>query len=399
MPRLSKEDYIKIYKKYNVKRVWSFSRIETYKQDKYEYFLKYVKKIPGDRQDSAYAPYGTLAHDIIEGVYNKEIDFDDIQNEFDKKSLELEMLGKKFDRTDEQKNDKIKKDYEICIKDCLKSIVPPRVPFKTELPVVVDIAQGIVLIGYIDLIEIDNGEITITDFKTSTIYSKADMQNKVAQLMLYAEAIRKKKKLENFDNIQIQYNFLKYATVSYVQLNGKVKSRNIKRSEIGKTLSSIVGTFLKNEGYDEFDVNMYKEQVENTNSLNGLPKEIQMMFTILPCIVKIELSNEIIENFKKDIVETVHEIESKEAEYALTGDENVFWDEVDASKSFYFANLSEYSMNLHKPYKQYLVKNGLLMDTLQKQEQDNQGISVSTKNVESSINSTVDDKWKDMFGD
>lgn len=399
MPRLSKEDYIKIYKEYNVKRVWSFSRIATYKQDKYEYYLKYVKKIPGDRQDSAYAPYGTLVHDIIEGVYNKEIDFDDIQNEFDKKSLELEMLGKKFDRTDEQKNDKIKKDYEMCIKDCLRSIVPPRVPFKTELPIVVDIAQGIVLIGYIDLIEIDNGEITITDFKTSTIYSKADMQNKVAQLMLYAEAIRKKKKLENFDNIQIQYNFLKYATVSYVQLNGKVKSRNIKRSEIGKTLSSIVGTFLKNEGYDEFDVNMYKEQVENTNSLNGLPKEIQMMFTILPCIVKIELSNEIIENFKKDIVETVHEIESKEAEYALTGDENVFWDEVDASKSFYFANLSEYSMNLHKPYKQYLVKNGLLMDTLQKQEQDNQGISVSTKNVESSINSTVDDKWKDMFGD
>ena len=124
-----------------------------------------------------------------------------------------------------------------------------------------------------------------------------------------------------------------------------------------------------------------------------------MMFTILPCIVKIELSNGIIENFKKDIIETVHEIESKEAEYALTGDENIFWDEVDASKSFYFANLSEYSMNLHKPYKQYLVKNGLLMDTLQKQEQDNQGISVSTKNVESSINSTVDDKWKDMFGD
>lgn len=399
MPRLSKEDYIKIYKEYDVKRVWSFSRIETYKQDKYEYFLKYVKKIPGDRQDSAYAPYGTLTHDIIEGVYNKEIAFNDIQNEFDKKSLELEMLGKKFDRTDEQKNDKIKKDYEICIKDCLRSVVPPRVPFKTELPIVVDIAQGIVLIGYIDLIEIDNGKITITDFKTSTIYSKADMQNKVAQLMLYAEAIRKKKKLENFDNIQIQYNFLKYTTVSYVQLNGKIKSRNIKRSEIGKNLSSIVGTFLKNKGYDEFDINVYKEQVENTNSLDGLPKEIQMMFTILPCIVKIELSNEIIENFKKGIVDTVQEIKNKEAEYALSGDENIFWDKVDTSKSFYFANLSEYSMNLHKPYKQYLVKNGLLMDALQKQEQENQTISASTQNVESSINSTIDDKWKDMFGD
>ena len=80
MPRLSKEDYIKIYKKYNAKRVWSFSRIETYKQDKYEYFLKYVKKIPGDRQDSAYAPYGTLVHDIIENFYNKQIKLEDIQN-------------------------------------------------------------------------------------------------------------------------------------------------------------------------------------------------------------------------------------------------------------------------------------------------------------------------------
>lgn len=399
MPRLSKEDYIKIYKKYNAKRVWSFSRIETYKQDKYEYFLKYVKKIPGDRQDSAYAPYGTLVHDIIENFYNKQIKLEDIQNEFDKKSLELEMLGKKFDRTDDLKNEKIKTDYEACVKDCLNCLVPPQVPFKTELPVVVDIAQGVVLIGYIDLIEIDKGKITITDFKTSTIYSKTDMQNKVIQLMLYAEAIRKKKKLENFDNIQIQYNFLKYATVSYVQLNGKIKSRNIKRSEIGKNLSSIVGTFLKNKGYDEFDINMYKGQVETTNSLDGLPKEIQMMFTILPCIVKIELSNEIIENFKKGIVDTVHEIENKEAEYVLSGDENIFWDEVDTSKSFYFANLSEYSMNLHKPYKQYLVKNGLLMDTLQKQEQGKQTISASTQNVENDINTAIDDKWKDMFGD
>ena len=309
------------------------------------------------------------------------------------------MLGKKFDRTDDVKNEKIKTDYEACVKDCLNCLVPPQVPFKTELPVVVDIAQGVVLIGYIDLIEIDKGKITITDFKTSTIYSKTDMQNKVIQLMLYAEAIRKKKKLENFDNIQIQYNFLKYATVSYVQLNGKIKSRNIKRSEIGKNLSSIVGTFLKNKGYDEFDINMYKGQVETTNSLDGLPKEIQMMFTILPCIVKIELSNEIIENFKKGIVDTVHEIENKEAEYALSGDENIFWDEVDTSKSFYFANLSEYSMNLHKPYKQYLVKNGLLMDTLQKQEQDKQTISASTQNVENDINTAIDDKWKDMFGD
>lgn len=399
MARFGKEDYIKIYNKYGVDKVWSFSKVETYIQDHYEYFLKYIKKVPEDRNDSAYGDYGTLTHDIIEDYYNDKIKKEDLISIYDKKTVEFEIIGKKFDRTDEQKNEKIKLDYDICIKHYLQNIKKPTTNFKTELPVVLELEPGIVMIGYIDLIELDNGSITITDFKTSTKFSSADMKTKTAQLMLYAEAIRNKQNLPDFSTIKIQYNFLKYITVKYMQLNGTEKSRDIKRSEIGSSLSSVVKTFMNKAGYDENTIASYISQIENENSIDSLPEDIRNKFSINDCIVPVELSSDIIKEFKENFISTVKEIENLEEKYQLTLDENVFWDECTTAKSFYFANLSGYSMDVHKPYKQYLVKNGLLVDTLRKQEQDILVPIINNVQNNTDTSKTIDDKWKDLFGE
>ena len=66
------------------------------------------------------------------------------------------------------------------------------------------------------------------------------------------------------------------------------------------------------------------------------------------------ISEEAIENLKQDIINTLVEINKKEAEYMKTQDEKVFWSEVTDSNSYYFANLSGYSRKIHKPYNEYL---------------------------------------------
>lgn len=396
MARFGKEDYIKIYNEYNVNKTWSFSKVEVYLRDKYEYFLKYVLKIKGDRNDSGYGDFGGLVHDTIEDYYNGKLTKEQVLSQYDNKSVELDMLGKKFDRTDEKKNENYRQEYDICVRHYLERIEKPKNKFITEKPIILQLAPKIVMVGFIDLLEYIGNDLVITDFKTSIIFSKADMEEKTAQLMLYAQAIKEKAGLENFEHLKIQYDFIKYVTVKYLQLNGSEKSRNIKRSEIGVSLSSAAKTFLKKAGYDENKIQSYISQMEFTNSIECLPQEIQDKFSVSKCIVGVELSNDIIEKFKNNLITTIQEIEQKEKEYQLTKDENIFWQDVEGRDSFYFANLSEYSMDLHKPYKAYLVKNGLLQDVIQKQEQMKME-QLGIKLVDNK--STIDDKWKDMFGE
>lgn len=49
MGRKTKEELKEITKKYNVNRLWSWSKFNTYHNSPYEYYLKYIIKKPEDR--------------------------------------------------------------------------------------------------------------------------------------------------------------------------------------------------------------------------------------------------------------------------------------------------------------------------------------------------------------
>ena len=68
----------------------------------------------------------------------------------------------------------------------------------------------------------------------------------------------------------------------------------------------------------------------------------------------------------KEIIETLTDITLREKDYNETHSDKAFWDSEDTVKvsSYYFANLSGYSANLHKPYKEYL-------DKLERQKREN----------------------------
>ena len=73
MGRKTKEELKEITKKYDVNRLWSWSKFNTYHNSPYEYYLKYIIKKPEDRQDCIYTTTGGMAHDIMESLYTGKL--------------------------------------------------------------------------------------------------------------------------------------------------------------------------------------------------------------------------------------------------------------------------------------------------------------------------------------
>ncbi|WP_455717816.1 PD-(D/E)XK nuclease family protein, partial [Anaerosporobacter sp.] len=106
MSRKTYEELNELKIKSNVDTLYSWSRYHKYKTSPYEYFLSYVKKpkTEPDRENSAYAPYGSISHDILERFYIKQINYEDMINEFKDGEVTLDIAELKFDRCNNDKN-------------------------------------------------------------------------------------------------------------------------------------------------------------------------------------------------------------------------------------------------------------------------------------------------------
>ena len=114
VPRLSFEELEKIKKKYNVNRLWSYSKINTFLVSPYEYALKYVDGIKAkeDRQDSIYTSLGSAAHQCLEDYYTGKIEFDEMLGQFeDSWTTCYDIAQLKFDRCNDEKNKSIAEKY------------------------------------------------------------------------------------------------------------------------------------------------------------------------------------------------------------------------------------------------------------------------------------------------
>lgn len=353
--RKSKEELEKLCKKYKVPFMWSWSRYNQYKTDKYSYLLKYILHEPEDRKDSIYAVSGGYCHDIIEQYYNGLLTQEQMITEYEDSLFTMNVAEYKYDRNDEDKNEAIANKYESCIKHFFRNhIKPDGIKMLTEMFIPIRIADGIVFQGYIDncgIVTDENGKkkIVITDYKTSTIYKGEKLEKESGQLYLYAEGIRQKTKLP-FSDIQIRYLFLKYVNVKCQMANGNWKERQIERNQIGAKLVSNVKMWLKKLGYDE----SIADDVVEYNSLDMLPLDVQDKFVIEDCYVYLPLQEDIVDNLKRDIIDVVTEINTKVEEYERTKDDHIFWSDVTPKNEYYLGVLSGYSRAKHKPYDEYL---------------------------------------------
>ena len=393
MARLTREQLQALMKKENVDRIWSWSKINCFHTSPYEYYLKYIKKAKEDRANSIYVTTGGLAHDILEKYYTSQIPYDEMLEQFeDGWMVAVDIADLKFDRTDEEKNAKIKeKYYENLVhffnnhtilenKPCIEQFIKIKV-------------DNNLFQGYIDCVFKDSEDnIHIVDFKTSSIYKGAKAENECGQLVLYALGLNQQG--VPFDKIKICWNFLKYVTIQYQQKNGTIKTREVERHKIGESLQSNARTWLKHFGYEADE---YLMKLLDTNDINCLPEEVREKYVISDCYVYVDLTDKLIEKWTTHISTVIKDIELREADYRETMSDKCFFDTEESVKaqSYYFANLCGFSANLHKPYQEYLnrleaSKNGDIFENLM-----GSTTTHSTNNVIRNNENELDLSWLD----
>ena len=360
--RLSYKELEKIKKKYNVDTLWSFSRFDTYRTSKFEYLLHYIQhKKENNEKISAYAPLGGAVHDLIEKLYDGVLKYDKLENEFnDVWTINIDLANLVFDRCDTNKNDNIKNKYYKDLVHFFKNY--QQLPYKmlNEQHLIIKITKDIIFNGYADAIyKNKDGIYTIVDYKTSTKYSGKTLEAHSAQLVLYSEALRQAGIPK--DKIRCCFNFLKYVDIDCEQVNGKIKTRTIERSEIGTALQASVKTWLKKYGYED-DMLTYIDALSQSNDIKVLPEEVQQKYVMRDCYVYIDNIWDLYDELKEEIIRVIAEINEKTEEYNRLKDidfeaaEKLFWDDDESLKanSYYYTNLSGYTIPTIKPYKEYL---------------------------------------------
>ena len=359
--RLSYEELNKVKEEYGVDILWSFSRFNCYRTSKYEYMLKYIEKVKENNDKmSAYAPLGTVCHDNIEAYYDGKLSADSLPNEFDDAfTVNIDITGLCFDRCDSTKNENIKTKYYKNLMHYFENFKPMDVTPKLEQFVTVKVTDDIVFQGYCDCLSIEDGYCIVTDFKTSSIYKGKKAEKESAQLVLYSEALRQKGFPK--DKIKARWAFLKYVDIDCEQVNGKIKTRTVERSEIGNSLQASAKTWLKKYGYED-DLLVYLDALAQSNDIKVLPEDVQKKFVVKDCYVYIDNIWDLYDELKDEIIEIIAEINEKTKKYNelkdvdLEAAENLFWDDNETLKaqSYYFNNLCGYNIPTVKPYKQYL---------------------------------------------
>ena len=364
--RKTKQELNELCTNFNVDRLWSWSRVNTYKTSKYEYLLSYILHMKPDRETSIYGAAGGSCHNILEKLYNKEIKYNDMINEFEEALVMLEIADLKFDRSNDEKNETIKQKYVENLRHFFKNHIQLEQKIITEQFITIKVGKYY-LQGYIDACFKDNKDsYTILDFKTSSIYKGDKAIKEAGQLILYSEALRQLG--VPLEKIKICWDFLKYASVTTQQANGKENIRQIERYKIGESLKTNAKMWLKKCGYED-ELDYYLNLLADTNNIECLPNEVKEKYEIKDCYVYVDLTEDLVNDFLSGLEETIDDMVAKEEEYKTNKDENLFWDNEESveKQSYYFANLCAYSANLHKPYAEYL-------DKIKKKQQENNDV-------------------------
>lgn len=183
--------------------IYSFSKLSTYHQCPYQYFLKYV--LAQRSEENIYTLLGSTIHSIVEYLQEDKITKEEGLERFNSELEFNKILGFTFG------SDKIEKNYKESIQNFIKNFEKVHHHnFEIEKKVEFEI-EGHKLIGYIDLLLYNSdGSVTIIDYKSSTKYSKEKMKENGRQLVLYGLAMESL----GYKVKDLRWNMLKYATIA-----------------------------------------------------------------------------------------------------------------------------------------------------------------------------------------
>lgn len=196
---------------------YSFSRLKLFNECRHAYFLTYVLKV--QKRVNIYSEIGTTIHELLEDIQGgKEIPVEERIEMFEDKVDECEIFGISF------VNDNIKEKYVENVKHCLKNFKSIQgKKFEIEKEITLDI-DGHKLTGFIDLVvHNDDGTVSIIDYKTSSKYTKKDLQKNANQLIIYGLAL---------EQLGYKVRDVKWYMIKYATIQGKRGNKMIERREL-----------------------------------------------------------------------------------------------------------------------------------------------------------------------
>ena len=203
--------------------------------------------------------------------------------------------------------------------------------------------DNIFIQGFIDIVEfLEDGYVNILDWKTSSKFTKKDLEKYGRQLVIYGLALEQL----GYKINSIAWNMLKYCTISWTLKNGKTKDKICQRGFWVEECENDIIKELKVLGYDSFDIELLMDSAKSTNDITLLPQEIQDKYTVTDYVLYYDYSEENKEECKQYIREKVKEIESN------VNDE-LLWQpmEINYGSHFFCSNLCN-----HRDKCEYLKK-------------------------------------------
>jgi len=169
---------------------WSYSRISSFHDCPYRWYLRYICKV--EETPRFFSSYGSFVHRLLEQYYKGEASKDDIYIKF-LLSFSSEVQGPRPQESTVQK-------YISDAADYLRNLEPiPITPLETEKGLAFNIG-GIPFIGYIDFLGKTEDGLVIVDHKSRDLKPRSkrkqptakdkELDEALRQLYLYAEAVR-----------------------------------------------------------------------------------------------------------------------------------------------------------------------------------------------------------------
>lgn len=326
-------------KKFKGRKIYSISRLSSFENCQYGYHLNYNLKKDGVQ--NIYAHLGTKVHDMLELMQFGKLKNEDALNQFRMAVFEsTTVLGYKFP------SDKVRDNFISCIEHFLTNYSPiPAKEFRSELEFFTEI-EGHVLVGYIDGVILTNdGTIEVIDYKTSSKYTKQNLDEHGMQLVLYAMALEQEfgAKVE-----KVKWNMLKYCCVSW---QGATKPRQsfCQRNEVVKAIRNEIKKDLRALGKNESEIELILDTAQAKNDMSMLPETIQNKYSISDGFVEYTLNDETREILRTFVRNTVAEIEGKNPNNDLDWKPK----EISKNNSFFCSVLCDHKSNCYA-YKEYM---------------------------------------------
>lgn len=306
-------------------KVYSISKLNTIDQCPYQAYLNYVTHTP-QKNENIYGRLGTKTHDTIELYVHGQANNEDIKKAIQNELNDLEMFGIDFPSS---------RDGSSSIRDnWVANMNRFAEEFKydttqnttTEKLLLYKIDNDHFMMGYVDAFILNNdGTVSIIDWKTSSNFDKAHLLSAGRQLIVYKLALEQ----SGYIVKDCCWCMLKYCETTWIQKNGKPKTKVSEWRNLIKDMSSVIEKTLSDLGYDETDIECYMTSGLQENKWSVFPKELQEKFDTHVYYRQYDITPELIE-------ETKAYIEENSSKYESFEDDEVNYPSCDIKKNSYF---------------------------------------------------------------